>query len=543
MKRRNRSPVTRVRRCVQLAVLALFVGLLLATRPVPGAAPSAWFGLFAYLDPLILATTALAAHAVPALLLLAFVTVAVTIVLGRVFCGWFCPLGTVHALTSRIADAFSNKPRRDTWSRWQLGKYVILAAVLVMCVFGVQWLTLLDPFAILYRTTTTALWPAAQQAVEEGAYAVYQADPHVGSWHLTSWTEPPYQLLRDHVFVVPAQAFLGGGLILAFFLITVALNFVRRRFWCRYLCPLGGLLGVLSWRPWLRRKVEASTCNGCNLCGMTCHGAAATHPATGWKPQECFGCMNCTPSCPTKGIGFELVKPWSRRDGEEPLDLSRRHVLASGAAGIAGVVLLGSAPQARGRTYNPDLIRPPGSLAESDFLARCIGCGACMKICPTGGLQPAALEAGLAGLWTPRLVMALGYCDHECNRCGQVCPTHAIAALPLAEKKQTRIGLAAFDFNRCIPYAYGRNCMVCEEHCPVPDKAIYFRPAEVTDRNGNTQTIQQPRVDAARCTGCGICQNVCPFKDRPAIRVTSANESRHPENQPILASPDYGAYG
>lgn len=537
MKRRNRSPLTRTRRCVQLAALALFCGLLLATRPVPGAAPARTLGLFAYVDPLILATTALAAHAVPALLLLALVTVVVTLIFGRVFCGWFCPLGTVHAATSRVAEALARKPRRDTWSRWQLTKYVVLGAVLVMGAFGVQWLMLLDPFAILYRSATTALLPAGQQAVEEGAYAIYQSDPHVGSWHLTSWSEPPYQLLRDHVFVVPAQAFLGGGLILAFFLFTVALNFVRRRFWCRYLCPLGGLLGVLSWRPWLRRKVEASTCNDCNLCGMTCHGAAATQPATGWKPQECFGCMNCTPSCPTKGVGFEFVKPWSARTGEEPLDFSRRHLLASGAAGVAGVVLLGGSPQARGRTFNPELIRPPGSRAESEFLARCIGCGACMKICPTGGLQPAFLEAGLAGLWTPRMVMALGYCDHACNRCGEVCPTQAIASLPLAEKKQTRIGLAAFDFTRCIPYAYGRNCMVCEEHCPVPDKAIYFRPAEVTDRNGNILTIQQPRVDPALCTGCGICEHVCPFKDRPAIRVTSANESRHPENQPILANP------
>ena len=77
--------------------------------------------------------------------------------------------------------------------------------------------------------------------------------------------------------------------------------------------------------------------------------------------------------------------------------------------------------------------------------------------------------------------------------------------------------------------------MVCEEHCPIPDKAIYYLEVEVEHRNGQKRTIKQPHVDPKLCTGCGICENVCPFKDRPGVRVTSANESRHADNQPILA--------
>jgi ferredoxin len=199
-------------------------------------------------------------------------------------------------------------------------------------------------------------------------------------------------------------------------------------------------------------------------------------------------------------------------------------------------------PQGRGKTFHRDLIRPPGAVEETEFLRRCTACGLCMKACVTGGLQPCWTEAGLEGLWTPRLVPQIGYCDFTCTRCGQVCPTGAIEPLSVEEKQQRKIGLAAFDVTRCIPYAYGRECMVCEEHCPIPGgKAIYCVDVEVQDSAGQKQTIRQPRVDPARCIGCGICEKVCPYKDQPAIRVSSANEARNPDNQPIL--PGSSPYG
>src|SRR5581483_5864646 len=109
---------------------------------------------------------------------------------------------------------------------------------------------------------------------------------------------------------------------------------------------------------------------------------------------------------------------------------------------------------------------------EDEFLTKCIRCGACMKVCPTNAIQPAVLEGGLAGLWAPVLKMKLGYCDYECNLCSQVCPTHAIELLTLEQKQQIRIGTAFFDRNRCLPWVSARTCIVCEEHCPTPRKAI-----------------------------------------------------------------------
>ena len=537
MSRRRLWSGARIRRTVQLVFLVLFFALVVLARPRPGADPSPLLESFFWIDPLILVATWLAAHAVPLALLLSLVVIAVTVVLGRVFCGWVCPLGTLHAVAGRLFHGRRRKPKRaDHWSRWQLAKYYLLVGFLVMAAFGGRWVSIFDPLVLLYRTTTVALLPAVQWAVEEGSTAVWQADPGIGPVRLTQVTEPVYTFFRDHVFVTPGQAFVGTGLIVALFAVTLALNAYRRRFWCRYLCPLGALLGLFARRPLLRRTTQQETCSQCGLCGMACHGAPAAAPGEGWKPAECLGCLNCTDSCAGGSLRFRLSRPWKKKAPEEKLGISRRGAMGAAVGGVVTLALMRANPQARGRKYHPRLIRPPGARPEREFLERCTACGLCMKICPTGALQPAITEAGLEGLWTPRLVPKIGYCDHNCNLCGQVCPTGAVEPLTLEAKQETKIGLAYFDTSRCLPYAYARECIVCEEHCPVSDKAIYAVEVEVEDHGGSKQVVKQPRVDPDRCTGCGICENKCVFTDQPAIRVFSANETRHPQNQPILAA-------
>ena len=225
---------------------------------------------------------------------------------------------------------------------------------------------------------------------------------------------------------------------------------------------------------------------------------------------------------------------------EAQLDLGRRALLSAGLTGLGAKLLFGIAPQASKRAFNPALIRPPGALAEEEFLARCLRCGECMKVCPTNAIHPASLEGGVEGLWTPLLVMALGYCDYECNLCSQVCPTHAIRQIEVPEKQKIKIGLAYVDRNRCLPWAYSKTCIVCEEHCPTPKKAIWFEEVEVRNIQGEKLTVKQPRVDPDLCIGCGICETKCPVKAPAAVRVTSVGESRNPENQMLLSNDNYG---
>jgi ferredoxin len=149
-------------------------------------------------------------------------------------------------------------------------------------------------------------------------------------------------------------------------------------------------------------------------------------------------------------------------------------------------------------------------------------------VCSTTGrgLQPAILEAGLEGFWTPLLDARNGYCEYTCALCGQICPTGAIAPLPLEKKKVTRIGLAYFDRSRCIPWYRNEDCLVCEEHCPTPDKAIVFRLEEGILLDGQKRLVKRPYVREDLCIGCGICVTRCPVKGEPGVFLTNAQEQR-----------------
>jgi formate hydrogenlyase subunit 6/NADH:ubiquinone oxidoreductase subunit I len=130
-------------------------------------------------------------------------------------------------------------------------------------------------------------------------------------------------------------------------------------------------------------------------------------------------------------------------------------------------------------------------------------------------LQPVILESGLDGVWTPEMDNITGYCEYSCNACGKVCPTQAIKALSMEEKIRQKIGNAVIVKEKCVPWKDGIECLVCEEHCPVPDKAIKFVKEII-----NGAEVDVPVVDFHLCIGCGICENKCPVEgNRRGITV------------------------
>jgi ferredoxin len=232
--------------------------------------------------------------------------------------------------------------------------------------------------------------------------------------------------------------------------------------------------------------------------------------------DECILCLQCALNCPSQRVRFDFKGLWP-----EAGPVMERRVLLGGL--LAGFVLARPfrfrEPEAQAR-----MLRPPGVREEGEFLEKCVRCGECMKVCLRSALYPALLQAGPEALYTPVLMPRLGYCEYNCTLCGQVCPTGAIPDLAVEAKKREVIGKAVFDKNHCLPFAKRVDCIVCEEHCPIPQKAIRSELVELTGFQGEKLQVKQPYVVSELCNGCGICENVCPLEGKSAIEVFAVKD-------------------
>jgi MauM/NapG family ferredoxin protein len=447
-----------------------------------------------------------------AALFLALVTLIVTLAVGRVWCGWICPLGTIlDGVRFRRARHQSGRLP----PRLRLTKYALLVVIVVMGAFGVMTLMVLDPIGLLTRTATTVFIPGLDYVVT----GVESAMMHVGALQGTVNTLEAH--LRGPVLPVVQPHYSQAVFLGLLFAALLALNALSDRFWCRYLCPLGALLGLLA-KVSLLRPVVGASCDSCGRCASACRlgaietaGARETR-ATQLVCSECTVCLDCLVACPNEpGMSFGLTLrpgPW------RAYDPSRREFLVAAATGVGGVALLGLGVW--NQRHDPRLIRPPGVTDEERFLGRCLRCSECLKVCPTSGLQPSLGEAGLTGLWTPVLKPRLGYCMYDCHACGQACPSGAIPNLALPVKEKQVIGTAVIDHNRCLPWGRDVPCSVCQEVCPLPHKAISLTDGKMVENGqGGTNWMARPVVHVQRCIGCGICEYQCPLEGVAAIRI------------------------
>ena len=536
---------TRLRCLSQIFFLLLFLFLLLRTElrgplrtgsgdirlPYP-------VNVFFRLDPLLALSNALASHALYHGLLWSLLVLIPTGFLGRFFCGWICPLGSIHHFFGGLrSERKRGKELIDSnrYKPWQRTKYYLVIAGLVAAATGTGLIGWLDPFSLLVRSFGLSILPATNygagavlRVMEHSRFVAVQATGSVlhfifGLW-LLSFKQPYF---RQGIWL---------GII---FIFLVALNFRVTRFWCRALCPLGALLGLISRWSILGLVKTPEHCENCNRCLLRCQGGDDPIGGVPWRQAECHLCLNCIDECPEHGLRFKFF-PVQESIGA---NLQRRKVLTGLAAGAAIVPLLRSTPGFATERHER-LLRPPGALDEEYFLSRCSRCGECMKVCPNDALHPALTEAGLEGLWTPVMVPRIGYCESSCVLCSQVCPTGAIWEITVKEKgwavgkagdvKPISLGTAFLDRGRCLPWAMATPCIVCEEWCPTSPKAIYLQTADVTDAEGHAKQVKQPFVDPHQCVGCGACEYACPVQDSAAIYVTSIGESRSRTNQILL---------
>ncbi len=529
-----------LRRTIQTASLILFLYLLWNTlQPRPQTFLPA--DAFLRLDPLAAVLLPVAAREWLLRLWPGLVVAASALLVGRLFCGWLCPLGATLDLARGLQNLAAGNRKAPAGSPplSRRSKFLVLFAVVGASLLGVNLAFWGSPLALITRFYALCLHPllllTGQEALSAGRPLLEALGPlgPLGSF------DPAY------LEIVPRR-YAGLWFLLVFFGALFVLERFWPRFWCRFLCPAGALLGLIAFRPLWRRRVSA--CSECGRCAGACPSGAADGQGT--DTTECLACQACIPVCP-EGAGRFTFGPGARPSpaglharraflGAAELP-SRRAFLGAAGCGalLAGVQYSGLnsllRPGRDGLIRAEDLIRPPGALPEPAFLDRCLRCGECMKVCPTNALQPALGQTGVDGLFSPVLTPRRGPCEPECAACGRVCPTQALQSLPLEEKQWAKVGTAVVLPYRCLAWAEGRRCMVCQETCP-------YGAVKVVQREG--AAVPVPVVDALRCFGCGSCEFHCPVRlsaiavqPLNALRLTTADYKAAAQDMGLILTP------
>ncbi len=525
--RRKGTFVVLLRRMSQLLFVFIFGFLFLQTDYHGSDTLQYAVNILFRIDPFLAAITMLATRTFIALMLPAFAVLLLALLFGRSFCGWLCPMGSMldgcSALVKRSVEG-----RKTPYPR--LGR-IFLFGSLLLALFGVHLAGYIDPFSILVRGLVQSVYPAFHAATESFFTFTYSSAPP----SVNAVTEPVYQWLKDTILPIDRKYYDLVWVSFAILAAVVILERVHKRFFCRNICPVGAMLGLVSDFGVLKGAGGNKQCGKCRVCSTICRMGAIDQNRE-IDMSACNVCFECVQKCPRQIIDFRFGITRLSKSGA---GLTRRQFITIAATGI----ILPSVKNVQGLDLHsePSLIRPPGALIEKEFLAKCVRCAECIQVCIGNALQSVLLEGGIDAIFSPKLVARTGYCEFNCTLCGQVCPTGAIRVLSVAEKHTLKIGHAWFDKNSCLPYAKGIPCMVCEEHCPTPVKAIQFKETEFVNADGSVKLIRQPYIVDEYCIGCGICEYKCPLPGKAAIAVTNAGEQRNPKN--VLPIDEPSVYG
>ena len=408
---------------------------------------------------------------------------------GRVFCSWGCPLGFIQDIAGFLGRLLLKRKNAYRSPRTLL-RCIAGTFLLVLFMAGAAGLAgWFEPFSIAGRGSNALFRPLLQWIGN-----------HTDWWHFSEFTPAAAAVVIVSVIFIAAVA--GAA-------------FFRERFFCNTLCPAGFLLGIFSRLACFKLKF-GEKCVKCRACEKVCKAGCIDVSSGSVDSERCLVCGNCLGVCRFSGLEHACARPKLLPDRAAGPDPERRAFLAgillagaAGAAGAAGVKNISPLPEKLP-------CAPPGAGRIEDFTARCTGCQLCIANCPGKVLTPAVLEYGLAGFGQPRMSTAGGFCDYECSRCSNICPSGALKPLALEIKKRCKVGSVSWSRDLCVVVTDEESCGACAEHCPTGALTM------VEYKNGLTL----PSVTPELCIGCGGCEYICPVRPRRAVAVTGVREQK-----------------
>lgn len=429
------------------------------------------------------------------------VVLILTLLFGRVYCSAFCPLGILQDVILRIAKRFKKIRFRHQKAFSWVRNFLLIFTVITILSGTTLILNLLDPYSLFGRIFSDLFRPFLMLA-NNGLAAVFER------MSIYTFYDVDIKLLNWALYLTPVM----------FLYLIIHLTITHGRLYCNTICPVGTLLGYLSRYGLYKIRINPSTCTDCKMCERNCKAECIDLESQTVDNSRCISCFNCLTSCKFNAIDFSLKGDSSAQTAEKPsvetIDTSRRKALGM----LFGTTLLPAGFVAQeievSNTATVPVVRkqyvtPPGSADVQEFLTKCTACHLCVSACPTQVIQPSKNEFGWKHIMQVRMDFHTGFCNYECTRCTEVCPTGALTSLPLADKKLTQLGKAKFVEDNCIVKTEKTDCGACSEHCPT--KAVSMVPYE-----GN---LTIPEVDDSICIGCGACEYACPTTPYKAIYV------------------------
>lgn len=433
--------------------------------------------------------------------------IALTILLGRLYCSVICPLGIMQ-------DGFGWFGKKAKKNRYSYSKplnilrYTFLGIMLIAIITGFNaMVALLAPYSSYGRIVLSLLRPIyiwgnnlfALWAEQHESYAFYNVE----------YWQNGYGILIVAIVTLTVLAYLAWH---------------NGRTYCNTVCPVGTVLGFFSRFALFRIVIDKSKCVDCKLCSRNCKASCIDIPNHMIDYSRCVACFDCLEKCKKGAIRYKYVglKSEKTKSEAETIDDSRRNFIST-AALVGSTVALSAAD----KTVDGGLaaiedkkiperktrIAPPGAISLRNLHTHCTACQLCVSVCPNGVLRP---TTDLEYFMQPESSYERGYCRPECTRCSDVCPTGAIRPLDTAEKSSIQIGHAVWVKANCVPLTDGVECGNCARHCPTG--AIIM----VENENG----IKIPAINTERCIGCGACENLCPARPFSAIYVEGHENHR-----------------